>query len=149
MIDVTNAQIDAPRHWQEFEDLCADLWRRLWDDPDTQKNGRGGQPQYGVDVFGRPSRGATYEGVQCKGKDARYGKDVTEDELRAEVEKAKKFEPRISKFTLATTAPNDQKIQAVARNGAPRGTYFTAPRGTYFTEQLALGKSDNAGHLAN
>ncbi len=40
-----------PANWQDFEDLCLKLWRpRLID---AKKNGRSGQPQAGVDIFGR------------------------------------------------------------------------------------------------
>ena len=37
------------RDWQAFEDLCCDLWRELWRDPEAQKHGRSGQRQEGVD----------------------------------------------------------------------------------------------------
>lgn len=40
---------------------------------------------------------------------------VTEEELRAELDKAKNFKPPISEFILVTTAPRDQKIQEAAR----------------------------------
>jgi len=115
MVDFNNAQIPPPKNWQDFESLCADLWQEIWADPDTQKNGRGGQRQYGVDVYGQPGCKGIYEGVQCKGKDGRYGNQVTETELRDEVEGAKSFKPKLSKFILATTAENDQHIQSIAR----------------------------------
>src|SRR4051812_45117075 len=97
--------LPPPRDWQDFEDLCCDLWRRLWADPVAQKNGRGGQPQAGVDVFGRPGGGARWEGVQCKVK----GESVTltRKEIEREVERAKLFEPGLSNFLIATTAPRD------------------------------------------
>lgn len=78
-------------------------------------NGRSGQSQHGVDVYGIPFNGVDYAGVQCKGKDGSYGKGVTESELRKEVVKAKAFQPPIKYFVLATTAPRDEKIQEVAR----------------------------------
>lgn len=115
MTTSVSQQIPPPKNWQDFELLCADLWARIWKDPDTQMHGRQGQAQHGVDVYGRPDQGQEYAGVQCKGKDGYNNKEVTEAELRGEVEKAKKFEPAIRHFTLATTAPNDVKIQAVAR----------------------------------
>ena len=38
-------------NWQGFEDFCLKLWRpRLID---AKKNGRAGQAQAGVDIFGR------------------------------------------------------------------------------------------------
>ena len=54
-------------------------------------------------------------GVQCKGKDANYGKAVSEDELRQEVEKTQNFKPALSEFILVTTAPDDVDIQQKAR----------------------------------
>jgi predicted Zn-dependent protease/transcription elongation GreA/GreB family factor len=108
-------QPPPPENWQEFETLCCDLWRRIWNDPNTQKNGRQGQPQHGIDIYGRPNNAKLWAGVQCKGKDNYTDKSLTEAELRKEVENALKFEPRLSEFTIATTGPRDGKIQEVAR----------------------------------
>ena len=110
-----NQQIPPPNNWQDFENLCADLWGKIWKDTNAQKNGRSGQAQHGVDVFGRLNGDGDLQGVQCKGKDGRYGKAVTEKELKDEVEKAIKFEPPIKAFILATTAPTDASIQKIAR----------------------------------
>lgn len=115
MTTSVSQQIPPPKNWQDFELLCADLWAQIWKDPDTQMHGRQGQAQHGVDVYGRPNQGQEYAGVQCKGKVVYNNKEVTEAELRGEVEKAKKFNPAIKHFTLATTAPNDAKIQEIAR----------------------------------
>ncbi len=53
-----------PAHWQDFEDLCLKLWRpRLID---AKKNGRAGQPQAGVDIFGRDPKTDGWVGIQCK-----------------------------------------------------------------------------------
>jgi tetratricopeptide (TPR) repeat protein len=113
-----SAQIPPPKSWQEFEELCSDLWGKVFDSPNTELNGRTGQSQCGVDVSGLKGGSANWFGVQCKGKDGRYGDhhQVTKQELIDEVAKAKKFMPAISHFILATTAPNDAKIQQVARN---------------------------------
>jgi len=35
-----------------FEDFCRDLWAIMWKDPEAERNGRKGQSQCGVDVFG-------------------------------------------------------------------------------------------------
>jgi len=115
MPTLSNMQLPPPKNWQEFQDICCDLWREIWKDQSTQQNGREGQRQYGVDFFGRPNLGTKYAGVQCKVKDNSLEKHVTESELRAEVKKAKKFKPVLSEFILATTGPRDEKIQEVAR----------------------------------
>ena len=116
MSSLLNKQIPPPASWEEFEDMCCDLWRLRWNDPNAQKNGRKGQAQVGVDVFGRPDDGSEWAGVQCKGKDNYAEKTLTEKELRDEVDKAKKFTPPITKeYVMATTGLRDAKIQKVAR----------------------------------
>jgi hypothetical protein len=91
------------------------LWKSIWDDPETLRNGRSGQPQHGVDIYGRPKKGQTWAGVQCKGKENFTSQKLTETELIAEVDKAKKFKPSLSEFVIATTAPRDERIQETAR----------------------------------
>lgn len=108
-------QIPPPANWQDFESLCCDLWREIWKDPNTQKNGRQGQPQHGVDISGSPNQESLWAGVQCKGKDNYTDKSLTEGEVKTEVEKAKAFEPKLSQFIIATTGPKDAKIEEVAR----------------------------------
>lgn len=106
-------QLPPPANWQDFEKLSRDLWAAIWGDENAQLNGRGGQKQHGVDVY--VCKDGRWHGVQCKGKDSRYGGQVTEAELRAEVEKAKGFTPPLTSFTLATTGQDDATIQAAAR----------------------------------
>ena len=110
-----NSQIPPLSNWQDFETLCCDLWREIWKDPNTQKNGRQGQPQHGVDIVGRPDQGSRLAGVQCKGKDNYDDRSLTKKEVKAEVEKAKSFEPELSQFIIATTVPKDAKIEELAR----------------------------------
>lgn len=92
--------------------MCV-LFACVLNDPTTQQNGRSGQKQHGVDIYGyREKRHDCLVGVQCKEK---MEAQVTEEELRAELNKAKNFKPPISEFILVTTAPRDQKIQEAAR----------------------------------
>lgn len=113
---LSDFQLPPPKDWQKFERLCRDIWARVWNYPDTQLHGRQGQPQCGVDVYGYVDGEVDQlYAVQCKGKD-QYNRDgVTEQELIAEVKKATNFVPKIKSFVLATTAPNDTKIQKIAR----------------------------------
>jgi len=100
-----------PKNWQDFErqiETLAQCWLR---DPNAQGNARQGQPQNGVDVYGRREK-AGWVGLQCKQK---FEKAVTETELRDEVKKAAGFEPKLAEFILVTTAPRDGEIQKVAR----------------------------------
>ncbi|MCB1057612.1 MAG: SUMF1/EgtB/PvdO family nonheme iron enzyme [Acidobacteria bacterium] len=109
-----------PSDWQAFERLCLDLFRELWNAPGAMRHGRDGQPQAGVDIFGLPSGSAEWFGVQCKKK---LGTEVTEEELEAELEKAKGFNPKLTRFVLATTARCDAKIQEVARRLTVEGPF--------------------------
>lgn len=102
------------RNWQEFESLCCDLWRLIWNDKYAKKNGRSGQQQCGVDICGSPAPGQ-WEAVQCKGKNGTYGKKVTVAELNGEVEKAKAFKPALSVWILATTSEKDATVELRAR----------------------------------
>jgi tetratricopeptide (TPR) repeat protein len=116
LTDLSSASIPKPKNWQDFERNSRVLFECILNDIHVENNGRIGQPQHGVDIFGRlEGNGGRWVGVQCKGKDEGYGGKVTETELRNEVEKTRKFEPPISDFFLITTAPDDAAIQAVAR----------------------------------
>ena len=106
-------KLPPPNDPTAFELLCLDLWSDIWSiDAGAQVNGRSGQPQAGVDFFGR-HRGRLV-GVQCKQKDGQRTK-VTTQELDIEVKKALKFKPKLDKFILATSGPRDVKIQKHAR----------------------------------
>lgn len=115
MLIFSNYQVLAPENWQDFENLCCDLWREIWKDTNTQKNGRSGQNQNGVDISGRPNKKAKWAGVQCKGKNNYTNNILTEKEIFGEIEKAKKFEPKLSEFIIATSGEKDAKIEKIAR----------------------------------
>lgn len=114
-MSLSSYHLPAPSDWQAFERFTRDLFSAIWDDPRTQANGRTGQPQAGVDVFGTNARTGTLEGVQCKGKDARYGHSVTIEEFQGEVSKALTFSPRLSHYYLVTSGVADVKVQQEAR----------------------------------
>lgn len=109
-------QIAPPKDWGPFEDLCHALFKRVWRDPLAQKNGRRGQAQHGVDVFGSENGDRrSYRGVQCKGKESNYGSEAELAEVLKEIAKAEKFSPPLEKWIFATTAPTDAKLQKHAR----------------------------------
>lgn len=115
-MNFSTSQIPQPSNWQDFETLCCDVWRAIWKDRNAMKNGRTGQPQHGVDIYGRIEGGEAWAGVQCKGKDNNYdARKLTKKELLAEVEKAKSFEPRLSEWIIATTGQKDAAVQRLAR----------------------------------
>lgn len=109
-------QIQPPRNWQDFEELCEKLWGEIWHCTDTiKRNGRLGQNQCGVDVYGTPDDGIDYYGIQCKGKDSYTNSQLTTKEIDQEIEKAKKFKPQLKKFYFATTAVKDAKTEEYIR----------------------------------
>lgn len=110
-MSLSNRSLPKPENWQDFEFQTWLLFRAELNDSATEQNGRQGQAQHGVDVFGR-RKGKNWVGIQCKQK---MNEGVSEAELRAEVTKAKSFDPKISEFILVTTARRDAAIQKVAR----------------------------------
>jgi tetratricopeptide (TPR) repeat protein len=116
MPDFTSVSIPRPKDWQAFERGARLLFEHALSDPAVQNNGRSGQRQYGVDIFGRRGGGGgPVVGIQCKGKDGNFRRAVTEAELKEEVEKTRKFQPKLDEFILITTAQDDAKIQRAAR----------------------------------
>lgn len=103
-----------PKNWDHFEELCADLFQEEWGDKELVRHGRGGQAQYGVDIYGS-CEGQWPVGIQCKGKNIWPVKSVSCSELDAEVEKAKTFVPPLKSFYLVSTSPEDQALQKHAR----------------------------------
>lgn len=103
-----------PRSWEQFEELCADVFQSAWRDPALVRHGRAGQRQFGVDIVARS--GAIYPiGLQCKRRAKWPVKKLTTAEIDAEVNEARKFTPALKAFYLLTTAPDDTKLQGHVR----------------------------------
>jgi hypothetical protein len=116
IMDAREKQIAPPTSWETFEDLCLALFKAMWKDPLAQKNGRRGQTQHGVDVFGSLNGlGTAFFGIQCKGKDQSLGAKATVKELENELAKAERFNPSLVHWIFATTAPTDAVLQEAAR----------------------------------
>lgn len=108
--------IQKPENWQDFESLCKKLWGEIWAIPTKiKKNGRNGQPQAGVDVYGVPKSQTQYWGIQCKGKDEYVNAKLTKKEIDIEIENAKTFMPELSVFIFATSMNKDAKIEEYIR----------------------------------
>jgi hypothetical protein len=116
-MDPQQLDLAPPKNWQDFEDLCQELWQREWNCLAIQKHGRSGQDQKGVDIYGKPDGDSRYHGIQCKLKSRQGSKDsrLTHDEIMREVSAADSFEPPLAELIIATTAPSDARIQKFAR----------------------------------
>ena len=66
-MSLSNRSLPKPENWQDFEHHAWLLFRAELQDHATEKNGRQGQAQHGVDVYGRRNR-THWVGVQCKQK---------------------------------------------------------------------------------
>jgi hypothetical protein len=110
---LAHSEILPPKSWDEFEDIVADLYARLWEDPHTQRYGRDGQAQQGVDICGRPAHlNGIWAGIQCK----RYAQSTLSlDIVKAEIDKAETFEPSLAEYLIATTDRRDAKLQKAVR----------------------------------
>lgn len=107
-------QIPKPADEQAFERSSVVLWRGLLADRSIQRNGRRGQRQNGVDLFGIRDRDADWHvGIQCKLKSE--GHVLSEVEVRGEVTKALTFKPALKEYYVTTTAPDDVAMQELAR----------------------------------
>src|SRR5512140_2462643 len=90
--------------------MVRDVLNREWD-ADLKRNGRSGQEQDGVDLFGRRRRDPNaWIGVQCKNVAS-----LTDREIREEVAKADSFQPPLAKYYFATSLDRDEKLQRVVR----------------------------------
>ena len=107
-------QIPKPLDGQEFERCNLVLWRCILKDETTYLYGRRGQRQHGVDILGcRNANPAHLVGIQCKLKT--NGHMLREQEVREEVDKALTFRPQLSEYVIVTTAPDDAKLQSLAK----------------------------------
>lgn len=106
MINHVHADYAPPRSWEQFEELCADVFQSAWQDPALVRHGRAGQSQNGVDIVGR--NGAVYPiGIQCKKRSIWPASKLKTREIDDEIAEAMKFRPALKAFYILTTAPDD------------------------------------------
>ena len=107
--------LPVPKSWDEFEDMCADLLKRLWRDPYVNRYGRSGQKQFGVDIYGKPyylkEQGTGLAAAQCKRVEV-----FSQADIDAEVTKATSFIPTPEEYLLLTTLKRDVTLQDYVRN---------------------------------
>ena len=106
--------LPIPQSWDEFEDICADLLEHRWGDPYVTRNGRSGQKQHGVDIYGKPVHlkgcGSGIAAAQCK-----CVKTLTEKEIKHEIKQATDFKPPLEEYLILTTMKRDANLQEYVR----------------------------------
>lgn len=105
-------EIVKPKHAEDFEDYCAEIYSVVFEDPTPKRNGRTGQSQGGVDIFVEPRVGKR-KGIQCK---RYYETKVTEKVIADEVVAADKAGWSIGELIVATTAASDSKLVKYAQD---------------------------------
>ena len=105
------ADYAPPRYWEQFEELCADVFQSQFGDPALVRHGRGGQAQHGIDILAR--NGVVYPiGLQCKKKSQWPVRKLTKADVTAAIDEASKFDPALKEFYILTTAPDDAALEA-------------------------------------
>lgn len=112
MNSINNVLIPSIVNEDLFEEFCLDYWKKRLNDQNSRRNGRRGQRQDGVDIFGRLESNE-WIGAQCKVKSR--GDRLTEKECDIEILKALKFNPKLSQYHILTTAPRDGVLQEYIR----------------------------------
>src|SRR4051794_25251402 len=110
MPTVQMMELPIPKSWEEFETIVRDAQAQRWKTTTLQKNGRRGQKQQGVDVFG-PDEIGRRVGIQCKC----YKGNLTLKIVTDEIANAENFKPQLSALFIATATDHDAKLQEEVR----------------------------------
>ncbi|MBV6322683.1 hypothetical protein [Duganella violaceipulchra] len=123
MPTIPGSQFAPPRTWDEFEDIALSAAKIRWGRTDFFRNGRSGQRQRGVDIFGTSGLPAAAIGIQCKNTID----GVSEKTVLAEIQNAESFNPPLTELYIATTASRDsalqEKIRIVSAARAAQGKF--------------------------
>ena len=104
----STAKWPRPKSEDEWEDMVLDAMRLVWKDPNAQRNGRRGQRQHGIDIFGIAD--GQQVGAQAKNMDR-----LSETAAKYEIEEAEYFQPKIQAFYFAVAGPRDAAFQQFVR----------------------------------
>jgi tetratricopeptide (TPR) repeat protein len=114
MSQPSDYELPPPREWKLFERWVRDIFSAEWGNQ-AKMNGRSGQSQFGVDIYGQPKDSNEWHGVQCKKRSNQFGSNITCEEIKNLVKMAKYFKPFLTRYIIATTSPRDASIQADVR----------------------------------
>jgi len=110
MPTIHSMELPVPKNWQDFESIVCDAQAQRWKSTTLQKNGRSGQEQKGVDIYGPDDIGRPV-GIQCK----RYKPPLKLKQVTVEINKADTFKGPLTTLFIATTADYDAILQQQVR----------------------------------
>lgn len=127
--------LPLPQNWQEFEKIVRDAQAARWNSPTLQLNGRPGQAQAGVDIYGPDYLGRA-TGIQCK----RYEGPLKFDVIQTEIGNAEKFKGQLTTLYIATTAdydaPLQERVRILSEDRAKKGLFAV---GVLFWDDIVAG----------
>lgn len=98
-------ELVRPQTAAEFEALCHQLYKAMWNDPSCMFVGRQGQAQFGVDIVGR--HGNKHVGVQCKHYvKSKFGLET----VLADLQKVDEAALEIDHLVFSTTAASSSEL---------------------------------------
>lgn len=110
MPTIASTNIPTPKSWDEFEDITMDAAKVRWNSTNFFRNGRPGQKQNGIDIWGDDDENR-HIGVQCKNSVA----GISIETVMNEIENSEAFEPPLNLLYIATTAKRDAELQKSVR----------------------------------
>ncbi len=102
MPTIASSNVPTPKSWDEFEDITLAAAKLRWNSSDFFRNGRPGQKQDGVDIWGHDDDNR-HIAVQC----TNTVDGVSPATVKAEMANAEAFAPKLDRLYIATTAKRD------------------------------------------
>jgi len=110
MPTIASSNVPTPKSWDEFEDIMLAAAKLRWNSSDFYRNGRPGQKQDGVDIWGCGDDNH-HIGVQCKNT----VDGISRTTVKPKITNAEAFEPKLDRLYIATTAKRDAVLQTAVR----------------------------------
>ena len=107
---LNDMRIPTPEGAREFEKITLAAVKIKWNNQNFSLNGRPGQKQNGVDIFGTISITMGI-GIQCKNTT----KNISQELILQEIKNAELFKPRLNVLYIATTLDYDSRLQETVR----------------------------------
>ncbi|MBY8335583.1 hypothetical protein KYN89_00845 [Alteriqipengyuania sp. NZ-12B] len=110
MPTISSMTLPRPDDFQEFESMTLAALAQRWRSPNLQKNGRPGQKQSGVDIYGADEIGRPVA-IQCKN----FAQAPKLALVASEIANAEHYKGKLNTLFIATSADHDAKIQQEVR----------------------------------